>query len=305
MDDYVVKYIKRKNKRRKIVTYRDGSSIRKYHEDVVNFLKKNTYNSIFAKAYIEKTSIYMNASAHLYNDIFIKIDIKQFFPSIDLKVLETQLYKEICKRGEISRYECHEIVEKCSVGKRGLPLGLVSSPALANIYLKEFDGVLYGTLKKMNLNNPIYTRYADDMVVSFKGERGKNYNDTIDAIIGIVKKLLRKFKLTINEKKTQVVNMYKSNHVRITGVSITRSENGYRHISVGKKMKNSIFWSAINMYDDKDVDYEELLRLKGKLSFVLSIEKKGIEDSYSEKMMSLLKARGVESVKELLDKIGK
>lgn len=65
---------------------------------------------------------------------------------------------EINKSSQISRRECYEIVRKCSVGSKGLPLGLVSSPVLANLYLKEFDGLLYGKIKKMGLKNPIYTR---------------------------------------------------------------------------------------------------------------------------------------------------
>ena len=50
-EEYIIKYIKRKNKIRKIVTYKNQSEIRKYHEAVVDFLRKNTYDSIFAKAY--------------------------------------------------------------------------------------------------------------------------------------------------------------------------------------------------------------------------------------------------------------
>lgn len=54
---------------------------------------------------------------------------------------------------------------------KGLPLGLVTSPILSNIYMKEFDNIIYGKLKKMGLDNIIYTRYADDIVISFKAEK--------------------------------------------------------------------------------------------------------------------------------------
>ncbi len=39
---------------------------------------------------------------------------------------------------------------------------------LVVVYLKEFDGILYGKLKKLELENVIYTRYADDICISFK-----------------------------------------------------------------------------------------------------------------------------------------
>ena len=304
-EELIVKYIKRKNKIRKITTYKDNSELRRYHEAVVAFLRENTYDSIFAKAYVPKSSIYKNAEAHLYNDIFIKVDINNFFPSINLKMLEEQLYKEVNKTSEISHLECHEIVSKCSCGKRGLPLGLVSSPALANMFLKEFDGVLYGQIKKLDLKNPIYTRYADDLMISFRIDGDGECASTVSSILVMIEELLKKYKLKINKNKTQIINLNVSNHVRITGVSITKREDGKRHISVGRKTKNEIFWKAIEMFDSERIDFREVERLKGMLSFVLSIEKQGIENIYSSKMIGLLNDRGANNVKELLNLIEK
>lgn len=301
-EQLVVKHIRTKNKVRKIVTYKENGALRNYHENVVKYLNEHTYNSIFAKAYAPHSSIYKNAQAHMYNDIFLKMDIRNFFPGINHRYLAECLFYEINKDTTISRTECYEIVRKCSVGNKGLPLGLVSSPALANLYMKEFDGLLYGKIKKMNLPNPIYTRYADDIVISFKDM--PEYELMLEELQQTVKALLRKVYLSANEKKTEIYHLKKSNHVRITGVSITKADNGHRHISVGKKLKNEIFWSAIELYDRKQKSHEESARLKGLFSFALSIEKNGIEDGYSDKMMSLIKDRGFGSLKELIQSLG-
>ncbi|MDE7342238.1 MAG: reverse transcriptase family protein [Lachnospiraceae bacterium] len=301
-EQLIVKHIRTKNKVRKIVTYRENGELRQYHENVVKYLNEHTYNSIFAKAYAPHSSIYKNAQAHMYNDIFLKMDIKNFFPSLNHKYLAECLFYEINKNTTISRTECYDIVKKCSVGNKGIPLGLVSSPALANLYMKEFDGLLYGKIKRMDLINPIYTRYADDLVISFKVE--EDYEQKIIEIQRIVKDLLKKVHLSINEKKTEFFNLEKSNHVRITGVSITKDENGYRHISVGKKLKNEIFWAAINQYDQKDRNDTEIAHIKGLFSFAMSIEKNGIEDCYSENMKALIKARGYHSLQELIKALG-
>ena len=301
-EQLVVKYIKTKNKIRKIVTYAEDGELRKYHEQVVEYLKKNTTNSIFAKAYVPHSSIFKNAKAHMYNDVFVKMDIKNFFPNMNHKYMAECLFFELNKNTQISRRECYDIVRKCSVGDKGIPLGLVSSPALANLYMKEFDGLLYGKLKKMELVNPIYTRYADDMVISFKS--GSNDMEKIEEIKAEVKNLLKKVHLTLNERKTKSYTLNQSNHVRITGISITKDENNYRHISVGKKMKNQIFWDAINMYDQEIKDYKKIEHLKGLFSFVLSIEKTGIEDSYSENMKALIAKRGYDSLKDLIADLG-
>ena len=70
-------------KYRKIVTYVDGENLlREKHERIVSLLKQECSDSIFAKAYIEHSSIVKNAKAHMYNDIFLFFDVKDFFPSI-------------------------------------------------------------------------------------------------------------------------------------------------------------------------------------------------------------------------------
>lgn len=271
-EQLVVKYIKTKNKVRKIVTYTDDNELRKYHQRVADFLAKYTKNSIFAKAYVPHSSIYKNAQAHMYNDIFIKMDIKDFFPSLNHRYLAECLYYEINKNKAISRKECYEIVRKCSVGDKGLPLGLVSSPALANLYMNEFDGLLYGKIKQMGLQNPIYTRYADDMVISYQADEAKV--EQIQEIKYVVQQLLKKVHLRLNEKKTRCYDLHRTNHVRITGISITKSEENYRHISIGRKVKNQMFWDAVNMYDQENKDYAKINHLKGYCSFALSIEEK-------------------------------
>lgn len=300
-EQLIVKYIKTKNKVRKIVTYRDDNELRKYHQRVTDFLAKYTKNSIFAKAYVPHSSIYKNAQAHMYNDIFIKMDIKDFFPSLNHRYLAECLYYEINKNKAISRKECYEIVRKCSVGDKGLPLGLVSSPALANLYMNEFDGLLYGKIKQMGLQNPIYTRYADDMVISYQADEAKV--EQIQEIKYVVRQLLKKVHLRLNEKKTRCYDLHRTNHVRITGISITKSEENYRHISIGRKAKNQMFWDAVNMYDQENKDYAKINQLKGYCSFALSIEKKGIESCYFDQMMKLLQQRGCNSLKELIEKL--
>ena len=237
----------------------------------------------------------------MYNDIFIKMDIKDFFPSLNHRYLAECLYYEINKNKAISRKECYEIVRKCSVGDKGLPLGLVSSPALANLYMNEFDGLLYGKIKQMGLQNPIYTRYADDMVISYQADEAKV--EQIQEIKYVVQQLLKKVHLRLNEKKTRCYDLHRTNHVRITGISITKSEENYRHISIGRKEKNQMFWDAFNMYDQENKDYAKINHLKGYCSFALSIEKKGIESCYSDQMMKLLQQRGCNSLKELIEKL--
>lgn len=303
-NEILIRYIKKKNKIRKIVSYKSvDCRLRIYHKKVNEFLKQNFINSLFSYAYVENRSIYDNAKAHMYNDFFIMLDIKNFFNNITHEKLIKRLYIEINKKNKnaITLLECAEIVKKCSVSNRGIPLGFVTSPILANIYLKEFDNILYGKLKKLTAENIIYTRYADDLCISFKNNI--NNEEINEEIIKIVSKLLKRYSLKLNNNKTRNYNINVVNHIKITGINIVVKENGKRTLSVGKKIKNNLFWCAINLYKDKNSnkDYQkQSLRIKGLNSFILSIEKNGYEDCYSEKMKNIIIKLGFENLQDLI-----
>ena len=153
--DIVIKHIKTKNKLRKIVSYRSETcDLKNTHKKINDFLERYFCPSIFTKGYVRNQSIFDNAYAHMYNDFFITLDIKNFFQQICLTQLYKKLYHEInlVDSKAISLQECKRIVDLCSISTRGIPLGFVTSPILSNIYLKEFDCIFFGKLKKMNLN---------------------------------------------------------------------------------------------------------------------------------------------------------
>jgi len=305
-DDIVVRYIKTKSKTRKIISYIDDDcDLKKYHRKINLFLQKRYIPSIFSKGYVKGRSIYDNAKAHLYNDFFIKLDIKNFFPNICHKQLAEKLHYEINKLdqdySQISMNECLEIVEACSINSRGIPLGFITSPILSNIYLNEFDAMFYGYLKKMNLKNVIYTRYADDITVSYKCDKDSDNENVNSAIIHEADKLLSRYGLHLNNHKTKTYSLYISNHVKITGVNIVKENNNYRRLSVGKKIKNSLYWDAINCLSD--YTSEKAQEIKGVQSFILSIEKTGYENCFSADMKKYIHDLGFKSLKELIDSL--
>ena len=217
--DIIVRHIKTKNKVRKIITYRsEDCELKQKHRKINSFLKSRFIPSVFSKGYVKGRSIYDNALAHMYNDYFIMLDIKDFFPHICHKQLSEKIFHEInlVKADQISRKECNDIIESCSITTRGLPLGFITSPLLSNIYLKEFDCVFYSQLKKMELDNIIYTRYADDIIVSFKSDSITMLPEVETNIVGIVGSLLSRYGLQLNNRKTRSYNINVSNHVRIT-----------------------------------------------------------------------------------------
>lgn len=302
--DVVVRHIKTKNKTRKITTYRsEDCDLKIKHKKINSFIKERFIPSIFSYGYVKGRSIFDNAIAHMYNDYFIMLDIKDFFPHICHKQLSDKLYYEInlIKENQISKKECNDIVESCSISSRGLPLGFITSPILSNVYLKEFDCIFYGKLKRMDLSNVIYTRYADDIIVSFKSDVSDKLLQTENDVVTIVKTLLSRYGLQINSKKTRSFNLNVSNHVRITGINITKAADGYRHLTVGRSLKNKLFWDAIECFETQSL--EESQTIKGLQSFILSIEKEGYETCYSDGMLKKVHDLGFENLKSLIDSL--
>ena len=94
--DIKIRYIRTKNKTRKLVTYSsDDCELRVRHKRINDFIEARFIPSIFSKGYVKNRSIYHNALAHLYNDYFIMLDIKDFFPHICHKQLADKLFYEM------------------------------------------------------------------------------------------------------------------------------------------------------------------------------------------------------------------
>ena len=136
------------------------------------------------------------------------------------------------------------------------------------------------------------------MTISFK-EVSESANEKIDAIILHVNELLTDFHLKLNEKKTRRINLNISNHVRITGINLTRDSSNFRRLTVGRKRKDELFYNALDEYK-KQGKKENAQKIKGMQSFILSVEGENFEDSYSENMRKAVKELGFHSLKELI-----
>jgi RNA-directed DNA polymerase len=99
------------------------------------------------------------------------------------------------------------VVETNDKGKRtttrnrqGTPQGGVISPLLANIYLHWFEKAFYASDGPARWAEAQIVRYADDFVILARSLSG-------DLIAWIESQLERRFRLTINRKKTRQVNL--------------------------------------------------------------------------------------------------
>ncbi|MCX6824946.1 MAG: reverse transcriptase domain-containing protein [candidate division SR1 bacterium] len=117
-----------------------------------------------------------NADLHRYNPYLITIDIKNAYPSINTnrvyKCLEGSLMKPLSiwcpllQTPEEKRLFVRAITHLC-VSEDQLPQGASTSNVIQNIVMSKFDAKIEKKLPELTGSHIIYSRYADDIAVSF------------------------------------------------------------------------------------------------------------------------------------------
>lgn len=181
-----------------------------------------------AMAYQKGRSIFDNASLHADSRYLLRMDCKDFFPSItedDLRLLI------VSRPGTFSSWESYEIDLFCKlVCKSGrLTIGAPTSPALSNAVCYDMDSLLSEICMKLDVT---YTRYADDLFFSTK--QPNVLSGLERTVAATVANLTLPRALTINETKTR----HSSRRVtrRVTGIVLGSDGKPY----VGRQLKRRI-----------------------------------------------------------------
>jgi len=159
-----------------------------------------------AVGFIPGKSIVDNATPHIGSKYLLKMDLKDFFPSIKLtRIIAAFRYLGYYPRMAyyLARLCCEE---------DHLPQGAPTSPILSNIIAKHLDMRLSGLAKRYGF---VYTRYADDL--SFSG-------DWIPVkFIEAVSTVVVEEGFVINQEKTKILGPW--SRKIITGVSISSGKS--------------------------------------------------------------------------------
>lgn len=208
-----------------------------------------------AEGFVKNKSIITNARRHLDSSIVLKVDIKDFFPTIDLKRI-IGLFSEFGYLHKISFY-----LAKICTFNNILPQGGASSPSISNLICRSLDKRLIILSQKAKIN---YSRYADDL--AFSGYN-INYN-----LINTIESILYEEGFLINKDKT--VLMTGKGKKIITGISISR-----QLIKLPRPKKRKIRLEAYYTLKNTDVTISNMLkdpfyleRILGKINFWLQVE---------------------------------
>jgi hypothetical protein len=203
----------------------------------------------------------MNAEQHLYTEVVLNIDLKDFFPSIDSQRIY-YIFNKICKYDKTLSYCLTRIVTY----ENRLPQGACTSPIISNIVAYKLD---YRLFKLAQKNNIKYTRYADD--ITFSG----NSNIITKKLYSLIKKIIEEEGFKVNERKVHFSS--KSFRQEVTGLTINNNKVTVNSKYV-KKIEQELYY--IKKYGlENHIKYAEikngfyLEHLKGKIMFVWSIDK--------------------------------
>lgn len=211
--------------------------------------------SEFASAFRPDMSIVDNAQKHCNKKVIVKMDLRDFFPTITFPRIRgyfeflgynpgiATLLALLCTDAPRVRVTFKGESQIVAIGPRSLPQGACTSPALANLIASRLDKRL-ARLSSARSERWTYTRYADDLTFSTDLE-----NPEIGTLISAVGQIARDEEFEINLKKTRVMRaphrqkvtgLIVGEEVRIPKESIKKMRALFHRIEVSGKEKVSV-----------------------------------------------------------------
>ena len=251
-----------------------------------------------AHGFVRGKSIVTNATVHCNSALLIKLDVKDFFPSVHWRrvkgVFRHAGYPEqiatllalLCTESPRQMVQQNGKTYYVALSDRALPQGAPTSPALTNIVCLNLDRRLTGLAEKIGLR---YSRYADDLTFSLPANstsiknaaQPSDHNHLIGQLLGSVHKILQEEGFILNNDKTRVIRM--GNQHNVTGMVV----NGEGVPRVPRKIKRMLRASLHNLALGQPLrEGETLETLSGYAAWIASAERE-LGETYLEKLAVL------------------
>lgn len=229
-----------------------------------------------AHGFISGRSIATNAAEHTNSQVLVKVDIKNFFPSISWRrvkgVFRKAGYPEqiatllalLCTESprEIVEHDGKPVY--VALADRCLPQGAPTSPALTNALCLGLDRRLTGFVQKAGWR---YTRYADDL--SFSLPLTHQEKPEISRLLGTLKRILGDEGFELNVQKTRVIRT--GDVQEVTGLVV----NGDQAPRVSRQLKRQMRAAVHNLEQGKALpEGESLSRLRGYAAYIAMTDHK-------------------------------
>ena len=238
-----------------------------------------------AHGFLPGRSIVSNAKAHVGAHVLVKVDVKDFFPTVTwrrvkgiyrkagypeqvatlLALLATESPREAVQfRGETLYV---------AAGERALPQGAPTSPALTNAICLRMDRRLSGLARTFGFR---YTRYADDLTFSWRPRadlaEGTHPRAPVGMLLRGVGQILRAEGFAMHPAKTEVLR--RGSRQEVTGLVINEAPDGVPDARVPRKVRRQLRAAVHNREHGKTREGESLAQLQGMAAFVYMTDPK-------------------------------
>ena len=255
---------------------REISSPKRYLRKMQSWIKENILEILdlneSATAYRKGSNICQNAIPHLAQHIVVKIDLKDFFFSVSFSRVRgffhslgyssgiATLFALICTDCQREKIEYKEKTYFVAQTGRRLQQGAITSPLLSNLIAQKLDSRIIGAAKAVD-KTAKYTRYADDLAISFN----KNFSDKF---LRTIRQIIDDENFVINPSKFKI--MRGERQKVITGIRC----NG-KKIQVPKKYLRNLraeIYNAKLRFNEKQ-KIANRSSIEGKIRHVININK--------------------------------
>lgn len=217
-----------------------------------------------AHAFRRGRSIRTGAQPHVGKKFVLKLDLKDFFPSVTAARVRGLLIAYgysfpvattlavLMTEAERQPVEVNGEIFHVPVGQRHCVQGAPTSPGICNALLLRLDRRLSGFAKKHHLN---YTRYADDL--SFSGEMDRAQAARIRCIVS---RIVSEEGFVINTDKTRL--MGQGNRQAVTGVVVNKT------LGLSRQERRRLRAMVHRLHQKAGAPAEDHARLEGKIAYL-------------------------------------
>lgn len=229
-----------------------------------------------AHGFLVGRSILTNARGHAGARVLVKMDIKDFYPTITWRRVKGLLRRAglgeqvatlmalLSTESPREEVVTHGKTYYVATAPRSLPQGAPTSPSISNAVCLRLDARLSGLARKLGCH---YTRYADDLTFSWHGAAKADLGNLMHAVAAIVKAE----GFTIHPKKTRV--MRSGARQSVTGLVVNHAPEGRPVARVPRKRVRDLESAIHNREHGKPGKGESLEHLKGLAAFIMMTDR--------------------------------
>ena len=207
-----------------------------------------------ATAFEKGRSIRDNAAIHVWKPVVLKLDVRDFFPSIHVSKVYG-LFRFLGYEKPVASLLAH----LCCLDSH-LPQGAPTSPKLSNLVMYDVDDALSRWAELHVLD---YSRYADDM--TFSGAMNPNL---VRETIRVCRREIRGVGLNLNPDKIRIQR--RGGRQSVTGLIVNEKLNVPREFRRALRLRMH-YLARFGPADDLRGSGNELRRLLGEVDFAAGV----------------------------------